>query len=79
MKRIYIAPKAWILNIEDECALCAATPVGGQISGSGYEDIETNPAGESEGDDVPMTAKGGDLWGDDEGSSSTGSNLFSDW
>lgn len=76
MKRIYIAPKAWILNIEDECALCAATPVGGQISGSGYEDIETNPAGESEGNDVPMTAKGGDFF--EESISPSSSSIWGD-
>lgn len=77
MKKVYIVPQAWILNIEDECALCAATApsVGGQITGSNYEDIITNPIGEG---DVPITAKGGDffeetispssgsIWGDDE-------------
>ena len=76
MKKVYISPKALILNIDDESALCASkTPtVGGQITGSDYEDIVTTPIGEG---DVPITAKeGGDffeesisprsLWGDDE-------------
>ena len=79
MKKVYIVPQAWILNIEDECALCAATApsVGGQITGSDYEDIITNPIGEGD-EDVPITAKGGDffeesispsscsIWGDED-------------
>ncbi len=76
MKKVYISPKALILNIDDESALCAATTptVGGQITGSEYEDVVTAPIGEG---DVPITAKeGGDffdepvtvssLWGDEE-------------
>lgn len=57
MKKVYISPKALILNIDDESALCAATTptVGGQITGSDYEDIVTTPIGEG---DVPITAKG---------------------
>jgi len=75
MKKVYISPKALILNIDDESALCASkTPtVGGQITSDDYEDIVTTPIGEG---DVPITAKQGDffeepissssLWGDDE-------------
>ena len=78
MKRLYIEPKAWILNIEDESALCAATlkGIGGQITDPDYEDIVDNPIGGGGNEDVPITAKGGDffeesisprsLWGDDE-------------
>lgn len=77
MKKVYIEPQTVVLNIEDECALCAGTApsVGAQITGSDYEDIIDNPVGEG---DVPITAKNGDffeetispssssLWGDDE-------------
>ena len=76
MKKVYIEPQTVVLNIEDECALCSGTApnVGGQITGSEYEDIIDNPIGEG---DVPITAKGsGDffdepvssrsLWDDEE-------------
>ena len=76
MKKVYIEPQTVVLNIEDECALCAGTApsVGGQITGSEYEDIIDNPICEG---DVPITAKGsGDffdepvasrsLWDDEE-------------
>lgn len=79
MKKVYIEPKVLIFSIDDESALCAGTApsVGGQITDPDYEDIITNPIDDG---DVPITAKSGDIWDDgDEGSNSTGSNLFSDW
>lgn len=75
MKKVYIEPQTVVLNIEDECALCAGTApnVGGQITGSDYEDIVDNPIGVG---DVPITAKGGDFF--EESISPSSSSIWGD-
>jgi hypothetical protein len=72
MKKIYIEPKAVLLNLDVENPLCTATPVGGRIKSDLYENVEDKPIGKKEDPKYPgwepaITAKGyDDVWVEDE-------------
>lgn len=72
MKKIYIEPKAVLLNLDVENPLCTATPVGAQIKSGQYEEVENKPIGKKEDPEDPgwepaITAKGyDDVWVEDE-------------
>ena len=87
MKRQYISPVTIIYGLISECELLTGTNVSisvpdTNVPGEGPSGFDGTPSEGGSGHDglPPATAKGGDIWGDDdEGSSSTGGNLFSDW
>lgn len=69
MKKIYIEPKAVLLNLDVENPLCTATPVGAQIKSDQYENVEDKPIGKKDDPnwEPAITAKGyDDVWVEDE-------------